>query len=35
MLLSMIGKKWEEVVAEDYLGMIRKLQLKPRIERLN
>lgn len=35
MLLSMIGKKWEEVVAEDYLDMIRKLQLKPRIERLN
>ncbi|MHC9542926.1 MAG: quinate 5-dehydrogenase [Vulcanimicrobiota bacterium] len=35
MLLSIIGKKWEEVKAEDYLGMIRKLQLKPRIERLN
>lgn len=35
MLLAMIGKKWEEVVADDYLEMIRKMQLKPRIERLN
>ena len=35
MLLAMIGKKWEEIVAEDYLGLIGKLGLRPRIERLN
>jgi hypothetical protein len=31
-LLSLLGKKWEEVVPEDYLNLIRKLDLKPRIE---
>lgn len=35
MLLAMIGKKWEEIVADDYLGLIGKLGLRPRIERLN
>lgn len=34
-LLVLLGKKWEEVTPEDYLRLIEKLQLKPRIEELN
>ena len=34
-LVSMIGKKWEEVTEEDYLGLIKRLNLKPRIVELN
>lgn len=34
-LLAILNKKWEEVHDEDYLELIRKLQLKPRIESLN
>ena len=34
-LLTLLGKKWEDVVADDYLTLIRKLDLKPRIEVLN
>ncbi|MBI3929732.1 MAG: quinate 5-dehydrogenase [Armatimonadetes bacterium] len=34
-LLAILGKRWEEVVAEDYLGLIRELGMKPRTLRLN
>jgi len=34
-LLTLLGKKWEDVVPDDYLSLIRKLDLKPRIEVLN
>jgi hypothetical protein len=34
-LLAILNKKWEEVKDEDYLELIKKLQLKPRIELLN
>ncbi len=34
-LISILGKKWDEVVPEDYLELISKLGFKPRIERLS
>jgi len=34
-LLSIIGKKWEDVTEQDYLDLIDRLKLKPRIEELN
>ncbi len=34
-LLSIIGKKWEEVEEQDYLDLIERLNLKPRIVELN
>lgn len=34
-LLAILGKKWEEVMPEDYLKLIKQLDLKPRIEKLN
>lgn len=34
-LLVILGKKWEEVTSQDYLDLIDKLQLKPRIVELN
>jgi hypothetical protein len=33
--LTILKKKWEDVKEEDYLELIQKLQLKPRIELLN
>jgi hypothetical protein len=34
-LISILKKPWEEIAEADYLGLIGKLQLKPRIEELN
>ncbi|MDQ7822141.1 MAG: quinate 5-dehydrogenase [Candidatus Eremiobacteraeota bacterium] len=34
-LLAMLGKRWQEVTAEEYLDLIKRLELKPRIEILN
>lgn len=34
-LLAILGKRWEEVQPEDYLDLIRRLDLKPRIVELN
>lgn len=34
LLLAILGKKWEDVKEEDYIGLIKKLGIKPRIERL-
>lgn len=33
-LLALLGKSWEEVSPEDYLHLIRTLDLKPRVEQL-
>lgn len=34
-LLTILGKRWEEVRPEDYLDLIRRLDLKPRLVELN
>lgn len=34
-LIAILGKKWEDVVPEDYLSLLKKLEFKPRIEKLN
>ena len=34
-LLALLGKKWDEVQPDDYLDLIRRLELKPRILDLN
>lgn len=34
-LISMLGKSWEEVTAKDYLDLLNKLGFSPRVERLN
>jgi len=34
-LVSIIGKPWEKIAPEEYLKMLKKLDFKPRIERLN
>jgi len=34
-LLTILNKKWEDVTPEDYLSLISKLNLKPRVEELN
>lgn len=34
-LLTFLNKKWEEVSSQDYLKILKKLDYKPRIERLN
>lgn len=34
-LLAYLGKRWEEVKPEDYLEVLKKLDYKPRIEKLN
>jgi len=34
-LLALLGKKWEEVTPQDYLDLLKKLDYKPRIEKLN
>ena len=34
-LLALLGRRWEEVRPEDYLDLIRRLDLKPRILELN
>jgi len=34
-LLSLLGKKWEEVTPQDYLDILKKLNYIPRIEKLN
>lgn len=33
--LSMLGKSWEEVTTEDYLGLLKEIKYKPRVEWLN
>jgi len=30
--IVLLGKRWDDVTAEDYLGLIKKLELRPRIE---
>lgn len=34
-LLALLGKKWEEVTPQDYLDLLKRLDYKPRIEKLN
>jgi hypothetical protein len=34
-LLALLGKSWEEVTPQDYLDVLKKLDYKPRIEKLN
>jgi len=34
-LVALLGKRWEEITAEDYLDLLEKLRLEPRLERLN
>jgi hypothetical protein len=34
-LLALLGKRWEDVTPQDYMDLIRRLDLKPRVERLN
>jgi len=34
-LLALLGKNWEEVTSQDYLDILKKLDYKPRIEKLN
>jgi hypothetical protein len=34
-LLALLGKRWSEVTEADYLGLLQKLDFKPRIEELN
>lgn len=34
-MIALIGKKWDEVQPEDYLSLLKKLNFKPRIEKLN
>ena len=35
LILAILGKRWEEVTKEDYLTMIERLDMKPRIVALN
>lgn len=34
-LVAFIGKPWDKIKADDYLHMLRKLNFKPRVEKLN
>jgi hypothetical protein len=34
-LVSILNKNWEDITEEDYLDLIKKLDFKPRIEKLN
>jgi hypothetical protein len=34
-LLALLGKTWDEVTPQDYIGVLKKLGYVPRIERLN
>ena len=34
-LLALLGKQWKDVTADDYLKVLRQLDFKPRIERLD
>lgn len=34
-LITLLDKPWEEVVPADYLGLLKQLDFKPRIEKLN
>ena len=34
-LVALLGKRWEEVTTEDYLDLLERLRLEPRLERLN
>ncbi|HEY1656328.1 MAG TPA: hypothetical protein VGF86_14585 [Candidatus Tumulicola sp.] len=34
-LLALLGKRWSEVTAQDYEGVLRELDVKPRVLRLN
>lgn len=34
-LISILGKKWEDVTPEDYLNLLKKLEFSPRMERLD
>jgi len=34
-LVAFIGKPWDKIKADDYLRMLRKLNFKPRVEKLN
>ncbi|HZD59751.1 MAG TPA: quinate 5-dehydrogenase [Anaerolineae bacterium] len=34
-LLALLGKKWEEVTPQDYRDLLKRLNYKPRIERLH
>lgn len=34
LFISILGKKWDEVVPDDYLQLIQKLNFQPRIEKL-
>ncbi len=34
LFISILGKKWDEVIPADYLQLIRQLEFKPRIEKL-
>jgi len=33
-LLALLGKRWEDVTEADYLGLLRRLDFKPRVETL-
>ena len=35
LFISILGKKWDEVVPDDYLRLIKQLDFKPRIEKLH
>ena len=35
LFISILGKKWDEVVPDDYLQLIKQLDFKPRIEKLH
>lgn len=34
MFLVLLGKRWEEIIPDDYLGLIKRLNLKPTIKEL-
>ncbi|MBC7346468.1 MAG: quinate 5-dehydrogenase [Clostridia bacterium] len=34
-MVTLLGKRWDEITAQDYTALLARLQLKPRIERLN
>ncbi|MGB9887655.1 MAG: quinate 5-dehydrogenase [Moorellales bacterium] len=34
-LVALLGKRWEEVTTQDYLDLLERLRLEPRLERLN
>ncbi|MHB8158630.1 MAG: quinate 5-dehydrogenase [Desulfocucumaceae bacterium] len=33
-LLVLLGKRWEDITAEDYIDLMRRLDMKPRVQRL-